>query len=55
MISKGSATASFILRTVMLKITILFYQRLGVHPIKTIEVIGVSVDLLTNSKGDQIR
>ncbi len=32
-----------------------FYQRLGFHSIKTIDVMGVSVDLLTNSKGDQIR
>ena len=31
-----------------------FYQRLGFHSIKTIDVMGVSVDLLTNSKGDQI-
>lgn len=32
-----------------------FYQRLGFHSIKTIEVLGVLVDLLNNSKGDQIR
>lgn len=31
-----------------------FYQRLGFHSIKTIDVMGVAVDLLTNSKGDQI-
>ena len=29
-----------------------FYERLGFHSIKTIEVMGISVDLLTNSKGD---
>lgn len=29
-----------------------FYERLGFHSIKTIDVMGVSVDLLTNSKGD---
>lgn len=33
----------------------IFCQRLGFHSIKTIDVMGVSVDLLTNSKGDQIR
>ncbi len=31
-----------------------FYERLGFHSIKTIEVLGVLVDLLNNSKGDQI-
>lgn len=30
-----------------------FYKRLGFHSIKTIEVMEVLVDLLTNSKGDQ--
>ncbi|AFA49953.1 N-acetyltransferase [Acetobacterium woodii] len=30
-----------------------FYERLGFHSIKTIDVMGVSIDLLTNSKGDQ--
>ncbi|AWW27512.1 GNAT family N-acetyltransferase [Acetobacterium sp. K1/6] len=30
-----------------------FYERLGFHSIKTIDVMGVPVDLLTNSKGDQ--
>jgi len=32
----------------------IFYERLGFHPIKTIEVLGVSMDLLTNSKGEQL-
>lgn len=32
----------------------IFYQRRGFQSIKTIDVMGVSVDLLTNSKGDQI-
>jgi|GEM_PF-1135743 len=32
----------------------IFYQRLGFQSIKMIDVMGVSVDLLTNSKGDQI-
>ena len=32
-----------------------FYQRLGFHSVKTIEVMGVLVDLMNNSKGDQIR
>lgn len=30
-----------------------FYEKLGFHSIKTIDVMGISVDLLTNSKGDQ--
>lgn len=30
----------------------IFYEGLGFHSIKTIDVMGVSVDLLTNSKGD---
>jgi hypothetical protein len=30
-----------------------FYERLGFHSIKTIDVMGTPVDLLTNSKGDQ--
>jgi hypothetical protein len=30
-----------------------FYEKLRFHSIKTIDVMGVSVDLLTNSKGDQ--
>ncbi len=30
-----------------------FYEKLGFHSIKTIDVMGVSIDLLTNSKGDQ--
>lgn len=30
-----------------------FYKWLGFHSIKTIDVMSVSVDLLTNSKGDQ--
>ena len=32
-----------------------FYQQLGFHSVKTIEVMGVLVDLMNNSKGDQIR
>ena len=32
----------------------IFYQKFGFHSIKTIDVMGVAVDLLTNSKGDQI-
>jgi GNAT superfamily N-acetyltransferase len=32
----------------------IFYERLGFHPIKRIEVLGVSMDLLTNSKGEQL-
>ena len=31
----------------------LFYEQLGFHSLKTIEVMGVPVDLLTNSKGDR--
>lgn len=31
----------------------IFYRGLGFHSIKTIDVMGVPVDLLTNSKGDQ--
>ena len=31
----------------------LFYEQLGFHSIKTIEVMGVPVDLLTISKGDR--
>jgi hypothetical protein len=29
-----------------------FYEKLGFHSIKVIEVMGVSVDLMSNSKGD---
>lgn len=32
----------------------IFYEGLGFHSIKTIDVMGISVDLLTNSKGDQL-
>jgi hypothetical protein len=29
-------------------------EKFGFHAIKLIDVMGISVDLLTNSKGDQI-
>jgi len=32
----------------------IFYERLGFHSLKMIDVMGISVDLLTNSKGDQL-
>jgi len=30
----------------------LFYERHGFHSIKIIDVLGINLDLLTNSKGD---
>ncbi|MEO1816402.1 MAG: hypothetical protein ABGU93_12545 [Acetobacterium sp.] len=32
----------------------IFDEKFGFHAIKKIDVMGISVDLLTNSKGDQI-
>jgi hypothetical protein len=32
----------------------IFYEKFGFHSIKMIDVMAISVDLLTNSKGDQI-
>lgn len=32
----------------------IFYEGLGFHSIKMIDVMGIDVDLLTNSKGDQL-
>jgi len=32
----------------------IFDEKFGFHAIKMIDVMGISVDLLTNSKGDQI-